>query len=224
MSGGRPGDRRPTPDEPDFGARPLLPQSFFARYATDVARELLGKILVSSVGDDVVAGVIVETEAYLGSNDPGSHAATRGITARNRVMYGPPGHAYVYFTYGNHHMLNIVTEEEGVAGAVLIRAVEPVFGIEVMEARRAPRTGFELTNGPGKVASAFGVDLSVNGEALGARLAIRDAPALAPARVRTSGRVGLTSGHELELRFYIEGNGYVSRGRTGKKPPKRRKA
>ncbi|MRS12973.1 MAG: DNA-3-methyladenine glycosylase [Actinobacteria bacterium] len=200
-----------------------LAASFFARPTPEVARLLLGKVLVSAVGDAVVAGTIVETEAYLGVDDPGSHAATKGITARNRVMYGPPGRAYVYFTYGNHHMLNLVTEAEGTAGAVLVRAVEPVEGVEVMTARRHGRAGHELTNGPGKVAEAFGVTLAHNGLPLGRELRVLDAPPVADTAVGTSGRVGLASGHELPLRFYIAGNGYVSKGRTGPKPPKRRK-
>ena len=106
--------------------------TFFDRSPELVAPELLGALLVSTAGGVETGGRIVETEAYLGRDDPGSHAATRGITKRNAVMYGPPGSAYVYFTYGNHHMLNLVCEPEGVAGAVLIRAIEPLLGIEVM--------------------------------------------------------------------------------------------
>lgn len=207
---------------PAAASGPALPASFFVRPTAEVARLLLGKVLVSTVGDDRVAGVIVETEAYLGAADPGSHAATRGITARNRVMYGPPGRAYVYFTYGNHFMLNLVTEAEGTAGAVLVRAVEPIAGIEVIAARRGGRSGPELTNGPGKVASAFGITLAHNGCELGGTLAVLDAPALGNAAVGTSGRVGLSAGHDLPLRYYVLGNGYVSKGRTGPRQPARR--
>lgn len=204
---------------------PLLLAAFFARDTSDVARDLLGKVLVSRVGDTVTGGRIVETEAYLGAHDPGSHAATKGVTARNAVMYGPPGRAYVYFTYGNHHMLNLVTEQEGVAGAVLIRALEPLYGLDEMARRRA-RSGRgsparrrlgrrDLANGPGKLASALGIDLTDNGAELGAgRLDVHDAPA--PDRaVASSGRVGLSQGHELELRFHLEGDEHVSRGRPG---------
>lgn len=196
-----------------------LPREFFARPTETVARELLGKVLVSAIGGAVCGGRIVETEAYLGSHDPGSHASTKGITPRNKVMYGPPGHAYVYFTYGNHHMLNLVTEAEGVAGAVLIRAVEPLVGIDVMEARRH-RSGPDVANGPGKVAQALGVTLAVNGEALGHSLVVYDAPC--HGRICESGRVGLSRGHELPLRFYLDGNPYVSRARTGPRKAKRR--
>lgn len=201
-------------------ARPL-PAAFFGRPTAVVARELVGKVIVSRIGGERAAGVIVETEAYLGADDAGSHAATRGVTARNRVMYGAPGCAYVYFTYGNHHMLNLVTEDEGAAGAVLVRAVEPVAGIDVMRRRRRGREGADLTNGPGKVAEALGVTLEHNAVLLGDELAVYDAPALEDDAVEVSGRIGLAAGHELRLRFYAVGNGYVSKGRTGPKPPKR---
>ncbi|MHB1341533.1 MAG: DNA-3-methyladenine glycosylase [Coriobacteriia bacterium] len=191
-----------------------LPAAFFARDTVTVAREVLGKVLVSRMGDTVTAGRIVETEAYLGSGDPGSHAATKGVTARNAVMYGAAGRVYVYFTYGSHHMLNLVTETEGVAGAVLIRAVEPVLGVEVMEARRG-RTGADCTNGPGKLASALGITLEANGLELGGgQLGVCDAPRPSETVV-SSGRIGLTAGHDAPLRFYLLGNGYVSKGRTG---------
>lgn len=198
-----------------------LPAGFFDRPAEVVARELLGKVLVSTVGGVSAAGVIVETEAYLGSDDPGSHAATRGITPRNRVMYGPPAHVYVYFTYGNHHMLNLVTGPEGTAGAVLVRALEPSAGAGVMSERRRGTSGADLTNGPGKLAEALGVDLRHNGVALGGEVTVYDAPPLPDEAVATSGRIGLSAGHESMLRFFVVGNGYVSRGRPGPKPARR---
>ncbi|MFA5843299.1 MAG: DNA-3-methyladenine glycosylase [Coriobacteriia bacterium] len=193
-----------------------LPGAFFARDTASVARELLGKILVSADGETVTGGRIVETEAYLGSDDPGSHAATRGITRRNSVMYGPPGNAYVYFTYGNHHMLNLVTEVEGTAGAVLVRAIEPLIGLEEMRSRRAGVRDGSLADGPGKLAAALGITLADNGATLGAgRLEVLDGPA--PERIRATGRVGLSAGHEKELRFYEEGCPFVSKGRTGRR-------
>ena len=202
----------------------LLPQSFFSRDPGGVARDLLGCVLVSRVGGAVVAGEIVETEAYLGADDPGSHAATRGVTARNRVMYGPPGHAYVYFTYGNHHMLNLVAEPEGTAGAVLVRALRPLVGEDVMSARRGGRVGVELTNGPGKLAAALGVDLTHNGMALGGMLAVYAGAPIGNERVEVSGRIGLSDGYELPLRFYVRDEQYVSRGRTGPRTPARPRA
>lgn len=202
----------------DPRAAALLPASFFARDTVTVARDLLGKILVSRSGDTLTGGRIVETEAYLGPGDPGSHAF-RGMTPRTRVMFGPPGRAYVYFTYGNHHMLNLITEADGVAGGVLIRAIEPLFGLDVMERRRHGRPLRDLASGPGKLAAALGVDLTDYGAPLGeGRLAVSDAP---PPRepIGISGRVGLTSGWEEPLRFYLEGNTFVSKGRTG--PPRK---
>lgn len=206
----------------DLHTARALGEGFFARPTVEVARDLLGKIIVSRIGGVVAAGRIVEVEAYLGRDDPGSHASTRGITKRNAVMYGPPGSAYVYFTYGNHHMLNLVTEPDGVAGAVLIRAIEPVVGVETMCQRRGGREGPDLTNGPGKVASALGVTLEHNGARLSAAgpLCCYDAPRpLEP--VRTSGRIGLSRGHDAELRFYLEGNPFVSKARPGARRPTR---
>lgn len=211
---GVPATRLP-PFDPASAER--LPESFFARPAGIVARELLGAIIASRVGGRLTAGIIVETEAYLGSDDPGSHAATRGVTPRNRVMYGPPGHAYVYFTYGNHHMLNLVTDAEGTAGAVLLRAVEPVTGLEVMRLRRGGRGDVSVTNGPGKLAAALGVDLALNGTPLGSELSVYVGQRCDDDRVAVTGRVGLTRGHELPLRFYIRDNPYVSRARAGQR-------
>lgn len=203
----------------------LLDPSFFARDTATVARDLLGCVLVSTAAGERVTGRIVETEAYLGSDDAGSHAATRGITRRNAVMYGPPGRAYVYFTYGNHHMLNLVTEPQGTAGAVLIRALEPLEGIDVMTRRRASGrhapsvlTVRDVANGPGKLACALGLDLTDNGSPLdgSATLSVLRRTGAAPA-VMASGRIGLSAGHEVELRFYIEGDPYVSTARPGRR-------
>lgn len=193
-----------------------LPQSFFARPTASVARDLLGKLLVSRAGDAWVSGRIVETEAYLGSDDPGSHAATKGMTKRNAVMYSAPGTAYVYFTYGNHHMLNLVTEGVGTAGAVLIRAIEPVDGIETVRSRRSGRPDAELVNGPGKLAAALGLTLADNGIPLGEGvLSVYDAESVPDDAVETSGRIGLSAGHDLHLRYYIRECRFVSRGRPG---------
>lgn len=193
----------------------LLDADFFARDTRDVARDLIGCLLVSTRGGVTTGGRIVETEAYLGSDDAGSHAATRGITPRNAVMYGAPGHTYVYFTYGNHHMLNLVTESEGTAGGVLIRSIEPLLGIDVMTRRRHGRSLAELANGPGKLAAALGLDLSDNAGRLG-RGAVSVFAGPAPeAGIATSGRIGLSAGHELELRFFAREDPFVSKGRPG---------
>jgi DNA-3-methyladenine glycosylase len=213
----------PTVDRADLAKLAPLDGRFFSRDPRLVAPELLGCILLSSAGGVETGGIIVETEAYLGSADPGSHAATKGITARNAVMYGPPGGVYVYFTWGNHHMLNLVCLPEGTAGAVLIRAIEPVFGIETMTRRRGARQVRDLANGPGKLASALGVDLSDNGTLLGrGRLIVYDCRGPAEGEIGATGRVGLSAGHELEFRYFVRDSVFVSRGRTG--PPRARKS
>jgi DNA-3-methyladenine glycosylase len=207
----------------DLSVLDSLSEVFFNRPPEIVAPDLLGRVVATRVDGAVAAGVIVETEAYLGSDDPGSHAATKGMTARNAVMYGPPATAYVYFTYGNHHMLNLVCGSEGVAGAVLIRALRPVLGIEVMTSRRHGRPLRELCSGPGKLAAALGLDLSDNGSVLGAgRITVYDGDLGEHETVSISGRVGLTCGHELQLRYFIGDDPFVSRAPTGPLPPKRR--
>lgn len=198
-----------------------LSHALFDREPDEVAPDLLGCVLASTVGGQITAGRIVETEAYLGSGDPGSHAATKGITKRNAVLYAAPGTVYVYFTYGNHHMVNLVCSPAGRAGAVLVRALEPLLGIEVMAARRHGRPTPELANGPGKLAAALGVDLSDNGALLGSgRLQVYHGERSPDECVGVSGRIGLSAGHDLDLRFYIEGNAWVSRARTGPVGPK----
>lgn len=206
----------------------MLPVSFYERDTATVARALLGCTLVSTAGGVTTSGLIVETEGYLGADDPGSHAATKGITRRNSVMYGPAGRAYVYFTYGHHNMLNVVTQPDGIAGAVLVRALEPLDGLDMMAARRAAGRGravavsVELTNGPGKLAAALGIDLTCNGAPLdgSATLCILEVPGPVPA-IGVSGRIGLSAGHDKQLRFYLEGNPYVSAARPGPRTPAR---
>lgn len=200
-----------------------LPESFFARSPVLVAPDLLGCVLVSTAGGFETGGVIVETEAYLGADDPGSHAATRGMTPRNSVMFGPPGRAYVYFTYGNHHMLNFVCEPEGHAGGVLIRALRPTIGLDTMTSRRHGRPLGELCRGPGKLCAALGVDLADNAIPLRTgRLTVYHGDGLGRGEIAVSGRVGLSQGHELPLRYFYENSPFVSRGRTGPPAQKRR--
>jgi DNA-3-methyladenine glycosylase len=136
----------------------ILPQTFYARPTLTVARELLGARLVRILDGVRLAGFITETEAYVGEEDLGCHAKS-GKTKRNAFMYGPAGHAYVYFTYGNHWMLNTVTEREEFPAAVLLLAIEPVEGVEIMLQRRNGRD----TLGPGKLTQALGIDGSLNG-------------------------------------------------------------
>jgi DNA-3-methyladenine glycosylase len=133
-------------------------------------------------------------------------------------MYGPPGVSYVYFTYGNHFMTNLVCGPEGVAGGVLLRALEPLEGIATMSRRRGGRLGTELCNGPGKLSQALGIDLSDNGKLLGqGRLQVCEGMSHSPQEVVTTGRIGLTSGHELPYRFFLASDAHVSRARTGPK-------
>jgi len=136
----------------------ILPRSFYNRPTLIVARELIGARLVHILNGQKLIGLITEAEAYIGEEDLGCHAKA-GLTPRTQVMYGPPGHAYVYFTYGNHWMLNAVTEREGCPAAVLIRAIQPIEGLEVMSARRSGRDTF----GPGKLTLAMGIAKQENG-------------------------------------------------------------
>lgn len=186
-----------------------LPVDFYARDTAVVAQELLGKLLVRclDVGDIVCR--IVETEAYYGINDPASHAA-RGSTPRSSIMFGPPGKAYVYFSYGMHHLLNAVTEGEGTAGAVLIRALEPLEGLSLMSSMRPVKQVTDLASGPAKLTQALGIDLSLNGADLtGPEILICEGGAAVD--IVASPRVGISAGKEMLLRFSLSGNRYVSR-------------
>ena len=168
---------------------PIIPRNFYDRPTLTVARGLIGARLVSLLDGERLAGLITETEAYVGQKDLGSHARVGG-TPRTRVMFGPPGHAYVYFTYGNHWMLNAATEREGVAGAVLIRAIQPVEGIETILRRRSGRDTF----GPGKLAQALGITGEDNGIDLtehNGRLWIEQGVPVSPRLVTKGPRVGL---------------------------------
>jgi DNA-3-methyladenine glycosylase len=188
-----------------------LPRAFYARHPVTVARALLGRLLVHEGRGGRVAGRIVETEAYRGRHDPASHAF-RGRTPRNAVMFGAPGHAYVYFTYGMHHCLNLVAGSEGHAAAVLIRALEPVEGLGSMRRRRGGRPTEALTRGPGCVGRALGLTLAHNGlDATRGPLFVSNARAKRGGRRIARGpRVGLTRGREAAWRFWLTGHPCVS--------------
>lgn len=174
--------------------KPPLARAFYSRPAAQVARELLGKIL----SFEGASGRIVETEAYLGVDDGAAHSA-RGITPRTRVIFGPPGHAYVYFIYGVYHCLNIVCEPEGVAGCVLIRALEPVAGLN------------GLANGPGKLTRALGIKMAQNGvDVTKGPITIHAPEKVEPIEVAISERIGISKSTDLPLRFFIQGNRSVS--------------
>lgn len=176
-----------------------------------VARGLLGRLLVHDTPAGTIAGRIVEVEAYRGSGDPASHA-WRGSTPRNRVMFGAPGHAYVYFTYGMHHCVNVGAEPEGRAAAVLVRALEPAAGIELMMRARGDVPRERLARGPGCVTRALGLTRAHDGVDLTrGPLWISDlAPRRAGHRVTSSARVGIRHARERQWRFFLAGSAFVS--------------
>lgn len=187
----------------------ILPRSFYARDTVLVAKELIGHYLVHHSSEGLTAGKIVETEAYL-QDDPACHAA-RGMTPRNRVMFGPPGHAYVYFIYGMHYCFNVVTREEGVGEAVLIRALEPVAGIELMRLRRKREKLTELCSGPARLVEAMGITRAHNGYDLTKGPLYICRGHHGPLKLVTTTRIGVAEGRDLPLRFYLEGSPYVSK-------------
>lgn len=186
-----------------------MEQDFFARDPATVAQELLGCHLVHETAGTVLRGRIVETEAYYGSDDPASHAFN-GETERNTVMFGPSGRSYVYICYGIHRMLNVTTRDDGVPGAILLRAVEPVDGIAQMRESRGIDNRQQLCNGPGKVCEAFGVTTNHTGTDLAAGTLRIEHGELSEDIIRTP-RIGISQGQEMELRFYEAGNRFVSR-------------
>lgn len=194
-----------------------LPRAFYNRSAAEVARALLGTVLVHGTASGrIVSGRIVETEAYLGPHsglqDRAAHS-WRGITPRTRVLFGEPGHAYVYLIYGMYECLNVVAEPEGIAGCVLIRALEPLQGIARMRRRRPGARRLEdLANGPGKLTLALGIHRRHNGADLtkGA-LTIQARGQPEAIRIGVSPRIGIRHCADLPLRFFIEGNRFVSR-------------
>jgi len=184
-----------------------LDRAFFGRSVHVVARELVGCRLFF----DGVGGTIVETESYE-RDDPACHAYV-GLTARTEVLFGPPGLAYVYLSYGIHSLLNFVAEPEGEAAAVLIRALEPTTGLEEMRARRGNRPEGELCSGPGKLTEALGIGLGCNGADLGRDPFLLLGPEGAPPRVVTGPRIGITKAVERPWRFCAVGSRFVSRPR-----------
>lgn len=185
-----------------------LARNFYSRNTKTVAKELLGKVLVHRTGRGTLRGRIVETEAYFGSGDPASHAHC-GRTQRNFPMFGTPGVAYVYFCYGNHWLFNIVASNGG-PGAVLVRAVEPLEGIETMKKNRRIGELVALTNGPGKLCAALGIGKSHNGIDLAGDSLFLEDLGDKPDVVRAK-RVGISRGADRLLRFYVKGSPFVSK-------------
>jgi len=218
------------------GAVTLPPRSYYLADTVDVARKMIGALFFRIAGSDgaeqdghlvICGGKIVECEAYLGPQDPASHAATRSVTARNRIFYERGGIAYVYFSYGVHHCVNVVTGKEGIAGAVLIRALEPLVGIEQMARRRCASVRHErhncdtkvtrdslyaLCSGPGKLCRALAITRAQNGCDLRQSelllLKRRAAPAV---EIATGKRIGISRAKDAPLRFWERGSVWVSR-------------
>lgn len=194
-----------------------LSREFYTRPVIKVAKELLGKILVKKEIGKILAGKIVEVEAYDGKFDEASHSY-RGKTKRNEVMFREGGYFYVYFTYGVHHCCNVVTGKEGHGAAVLIRAIEPVKGIETMAMRRFgirkinEKQFYNLCNGPGKICEAFAFDRTHSGlDLTGNKVYIIDAPLLKKSEIGISKRIGISKSIELPWRFFIKASKFLSR-------------
>jgi DNA-3-methyladenine glycosylase len=187
-----------------------LDRKFYDRPTLKVAKELLGKYLVVQKNGYLLSGKIVETEAYIGFKDPASHAY-RGMTPRNEVMFGGPGCAYVYLTYGMHHCLNLVTEKKGYPAAVLIRALEPVEGTELMRRRRKRRKLKELTSGPAKLCQALGVDRKLNGSDICSDVIFVEDRGEASGKIESSTRIGIKEVREKKWRYFVKDNKFVSR-------------
>jgi DNA-3-methyladenine glycosylase len=190
-----------------------LPRSFYEQPTVDVAKQLLGKYLVRQHPKGATVGRIVETEAYIGPQDLACHAS-KGRTARTEVMFGQAGHAYVYFIYGFYNMLNLVTERKDHPAAVLIRALEPVMGLDLMRARRQLDSLRDLASGPGKLCQAFGIDRSLNGADLcGTTLYVEDRGDQAP-KFQATPRIGVDYAgkwKDKRYRFVVRGSDFVSR-------------
>jgi DNA-3-methyladenine glycosylase len=195
----------------------VLTRSFYARPSFEVARDLIGRLLVRPLPGGRLIGRIVECEAYQ-EGDPASHSF-RGRTARNEVMFGPPGHLYVYFSYGMHFCMNVVTGRDGEGSAVLLRAVEPLEGMEWMRAMRGGRGDHLLCAGPGRLTRAFGIDRSHNGADLvvGDVLFVARGTAVPEDKIGVSTRVGLTLGADRPWRFFEAESPFVSRRSGGRR-------
>lgn len=194
---------------------PRVEPPFFEQPTLQLAETLLGKIFVRRMAEGLLLkGRIVETEAYIGLDDQACHA-WRGKTERNRMMFAEPGRLYVYFTYGNHYMLNIVSEPEHTAGAVLLRAMEPIAGEPFMQRQRNTTIRTNLMNGPGKLTQAMAIESSCNGcSLLNEEFFLEDAPELPRTAIGTSTRIGISRSRELPWRRFITGNPYVSKGKV----------
>jgi DNA-3-methyladenine glycosylase len=189
-----------------------LPVAFFRRPAEVVAADLLGKVVVSTVGGRITSGRIVETEAYLGYDDPASHGYLHRRNTRNEALFGPPGLWYVYLSYGMHWCANLVCQRAGLASAVLLRALEPLEGLDVMRRRRGPMPDRQLCAGPGRLCQALGIRRSLDGipMATGPVVVLRG-EALPEASILATPRIGITKAADWPLRFHLAGSLWTSR-------------
>lgn len=187
-----------------------LPRLFYQQDTVLLAQQLLGKLLVHESAEGTTVGQIVETEAYLHPDDPAAHTF-RGESARNKAMFGPGGHAYIYFTYGMHYCFNVVAEKPG--EGVLIRALEPIKGVELMQQRRQQIDIKNLCSGPGKLVQAMGITKQLYGHDLTTPplYLTTDQVQIEPAEIVTTTRVGIKLAAELPLRFYLKNNVFISR-------------
>jgi DNA-3-methyladenine glycosylase len=187
-----------------------LDADFYFQRTETVAKKLLGKILVKKSGKNIIAGLIVEVEAYLPDDDFSSHSAI-GLTQRNKVMFDEGGKLYVYKIYGVHHCINVVTEKKGIGAAVLIRAVEPICGVDIMMKNRNCDSLSKLCKGPGNLAKAFGFDMKHNGLSLNSEgLYIADFKKIDEKSIRASKRIGISKSADLNLRFFINESKFIS--------------
>lgn len=190
-----------------------MPPDFYGQDTLTIAKSILGCFLIHRSPDGLTVGRIVETEAYLSTNDRASHAS-KGQTKRNAAMFGPSGHAYVYFTYGLHWLMNVVSGPTGIGEAVLIRALEPIDGLELMKQRRHQTNLVQLCNGPAKLVQAMGITGGQNGASLsrGSLIITAEYNDLITAAIPivTTTRIGIKQAIELPLRFYLENCPYVS--------------
>lgn len=192
----------------------IIPKEFFAgRPTAQIAREILGKVLIHASPEGITSGIIVEAEAYLSQDDPASHSA-RGHSKQNQQMYKEPGTSYIHLSYGVHYLVNAVCQEVGVPESVLFRALEPLEGLELMRDRRGGiSSDYQLTNGPGKLTQAMGIDIRLLGHPLQRPpLYIVAGITVPESEIVATSRIGINRGQELPLRFHIKDNRYVSRG------------
>lgn len=191
----------------------MLPVSFFARPVETVAQELLGTVMVSAVRGTVTAGRIVETEAYLGRDDPASHGYQLRRNARNQSLYRPPGTWYVYLSYGMHWCANLVCQVDGIGAAILVRALEPLEGLERMRKRRGGVADRLLASGPGKLCQALAITRSLDGALMPkSAVSVLSGGLRADERVQVTPRVGITKASDWLLRFTVAESRWVSKG------------